>query len=80
MNGKGKAAIIAAAVLLLAGTFAFAQAGNSSKAEGQQAPFDFDQKAYCYGSRGGCGSGYGDPGDYNESPDDGGNGSGFDCH
>jgi hypothetical protein len=82
MSRKWKAAIIAAAVLLLVGTLAFAQAGASPRADEQQTPFDLDQRAYCGGPRSGLGGygGCGGQGGYNGNPDDNGNGGGFSCH
>jgi hypothetical protein len=76
MNRKWKLAIIAALALLLAGTLAFTQTGNSPKTEEQAAPFSLDKNVWCGGPR----SNYGE--DYS-GPDNGGgygNGGGFDCH
>ena len=86
MRKRTKAAIIAIAVLLTAGTLVSAQSGSSSKTGEQKAPFNLDESAWCGGPRGGSGigpSGCGGPGGYNGSPDSGGgygNGSGFGCH
>jgi hypothetical protein len=85
MRKRTKVAIIAIAVLFVAGTLVSAQAGSSPKTGDQEAPFNLDESAWCGGPRGGSGigpGGCGGPGGYN-GPDDGGgygNGSGFSCH
>jgi hypothetical protein len=84
MNRKWKIAVIVTAVLLLAGTLAFAQSGNSPKAGQQGAPFSLDESAWCGGPRSGSGFGPGScggPGGYNGGPSDsGGYDGGFSCH
>ena len=77
MRKRTKAAIIAIAVLLTAGTLVSDQSSSSSKTGEQKAPFNLDESAWCGGPRGGSG-GSGGPGDYDGSDNSGG--SGFDCH
>ena len=82
MGKRTKVAIIAIAVLFVAGTLVSAQAGNFPKTGEQGAPFNLDESAWCGGPRGGSGfgpGGCGGPGGYNGNPDNGG-GSGFSCH
>ncbi|GHU13850.1 hypothetical protein FACS1894161_4170 [Spirochaetia bacterium] len=86
MGKRTKAAIIAIAVLLAAGTLVSAQSGNrletslrnTPKTGEQGAPFNLDESAWCGGPRGGSG-GCGGQGGYNGGQGNNG-GSGFDCH
>ena len=82
MKKGTKIAVMAAIVLLLAGTLAYAR--NRGASGGQPSPFTPDENAWCAGPRGssgtgnvgGCG-GYG--GAYDEGTGGGSNG-GFCCH